>query len=244
MARAPGSRGRGAARRQLARIADLLERAYGAPEFSPRSDLVGSLVATILSQNTSDTNASRAYARLRERFPVWESVARSPVNSIESAIRPGGLARTKARRIRAILREIASRTGEVDLAFLRSMSTEEVLRHLRGFEGVGRKTAACVALFGLGRDVMPVDTHVHRVVGRLGVVGAPRDPDATYEALRAVVPSGRSLSLHVNIIRLGRSLCRPGAPSCARCPVRRLCQHFRGRGRADGNVAAVGPETA
>lgn len=217
-----------AAKRKLARVTDLLEREYGIPTAAAEPDLVGSLVATILSQNTSDVNSERAYETLRERFPGWNAVSRARVKSIESAIRGGGLAAIKAERIRAILREIRSRTGKIDLDFLTHMSTDGVIRYLREFSGVGSKTAACVALFGLGRDVMPVDTHVHRVVGRLGAVGKPHDRDATYETLRGLVPRGRSLSLHVNLIRLGRSRCRPHNPACAGCPLRRLCDHGRG----------------
>ena len=216
-----------AARRRLARVTALLEREYGVPTSVADPDLVGSLVATVLSQNTSDVNSRRAYETLRERFADWDAVSRARIKSIECAIRSGGLAGIKARRIREILREIESRSGKIDLGFLRDMPTEDVVHYLRGFTGVGSKTAACVALFDLGRDVMPVDTHVHRVVGRLGVVGTPRDPDATYETLQQLVPRGKSLSLHVNLIRLGRSRCRPRTPACDRCALRRLCDHGR-----------------
>ena len=225
--RPPEASGTATARRRLARVTDLLEREYGVPTSAADPDLVGSLVATILSQNTSDVNSGRAYETLRERFADWDAVSRARVKSIESAIKSGGLAGIKARRIREILREIESRTGRIDLGFLRDMPTEDVVRYLRGFNGVGSKTAACVALFDLGREIMPVDTHVHRVVGRLGVVGRPRAPDDTYEALQRFIPRGKSLSLHVNLIRLGRSRCRPRTPACDRCPLRRLCDHGR-----------------
>lgn len=233
-----------AARRRLARVTDILEGEYGLPRASPNPDLVGSLVATILSQNTSDVNSARAYGKLRERFPAWESVSRARVSSIEAAIRTGGLAATKARRMRSILREIESRTGKLDLEFMRHMSTDGVMAYLRGFGGVGSKTAACVALFDLGRDVMPVDTHIHRVIGRLGVVGRPSDGGATYEALRGLVPPGRSLSLHVNLIRLGRRVCRPRDPACHECPLSRLCRHARERGPGGRDRPARGAETA
>lgn len=216
-------------RRRLARIGAALERAYGRPERRTRRDLIAGLVGTILSQNTTDTNSRAAYVSLRERFSDWGEVERAHVRSIESAIRSGGLARTKARTIKRVLREIRASAGKLDLGFLRSMSDDEVLEYLLSFNGVGVKTAACVALFDLGRDVMPVDTHVHRVVGRLGVVGHPRTRDATFDALREVVPPGESLSLHVNIINLGRALCRPRDPDCPACPVRRACDHGRSR---------------
>ncbi len=211
------------ARRRLARITDLLEHKFGVPRWHGDRDLVGSLIATVLSQNTSDTNSARAYASLRERFPDWGAVSRARDASVAAAIRGGGLANVKAARIRRILHSIEREAGGLDLGFLKAMTDDEVLAYLLRFEGVGAKTAACVALFGLGRDVMPVDTHVHRVIGRLGVVGRPRTPEATFEALRGLVPEGRSLSLHVNLIRLGRALCRPRAPRCPECPLRAAC---------------------
>ena len=210
---------RDSAGRRLARIGKLLEGVYGRPRRRTRRDLIAGLVGTILSQNTSDTNSHRAFVSLRKRFPDWGDVESANVRSIESAIRSGGLARTKARTIKRALRDIHARAGKLDLGFLRRMSDDEVFDYLLAFDGVGTKTAACVALFDLGRDVMPVDTHVHRVTGRLGVVGHPRSRDGTFEALREVVPPGESLSLHVNLIHLGRALCRPRDPDCSRCPV-------------------------
>jgi endonuclease-3 len=219
-------------RARVERITLLLEGEFGRPRRRPDPDLVGSLVATILSQNTSDVNSGRAYELLRERFSGWGEVERANVRSIEAAIRPGGLAKIKARRIKAILREIRAQTGGLDLGFLRKRPTDEVIEYLRGFNGVGTKTAACVALFDLGREVVPVDTHVHRVVGRLGVVGHPKSRDATYEALQPLAPSRRALSLHVNLIRLGRAVCKPREPRCPECPVRLECDHGRGRSRS------------
>lgn len=224
----PTKRGAAAAKRRLARITRLLEGEFGKPRWYGDRDLVGSLVATVLSQNTSDTNSARAYAGLRERFADWETVSRASEASIASAIRRGGLANIKARRIRRILRSIGDGTGGLDLEFLRGMPDEEVLSYLLKFDGVGSKTAACVALFGLGRDVMPVDTHVHRVMNRLGVVGETRTPDATFDALRGLVPVGKALSLHVNLIRLGRSLCRPREPACGGCPLLSVCAFASG----------------
>jgi endonuclease-3 len=226
-----GGEGRGT---RLARIGKALESTYGRPERRTRRDLVAGLVSTILSQNTTDVNSRRAFQDLRERFPRWVDVESANVRSIESAIRRGGLARTKARRIKQILCDIHATTGKLHLGFLRRMSDDEVFTYLLALDGVGVKTAACVALFDLGRDVMPVDTHVHRVVGRLGVVGHPRTRDATFEALRVVVPTGESLSVHVNLVRLGRDLCRPRDPGCAACPVRSECDFGRSGKAAEG----------
>ncbi|MFH1690908.1 MAG: endonuclease III [Candidatus Eisenbacteria bacterium] len=232
----------GSTRQRLARVGKSLEGAYGRPEHRSRRDLIAGLVGTILSQNTTDANSRGAFRSLRERFPDWGQVERANVRSIESAIRSGGLARTKARTIKRVLRDILASTGKLDLGFLRRMSDDEVFDYLLAFDGVGLKTAACVALFDLGRDVMPVDTHVHRVVSRLGVLGHPRSRDATFEILREVVPPGESLSLHVNTIRLGRTLCRPRDPDCAACPVRAGCDF--GRSRDATERSGIPPEMA
>ncbi len=213
------------ARRVLETVTNALEDRYGVPVHTPYRDVVASLVGTILSQNTSDVNSGRAFMSLRERFTTWPDVARARATSIEAAIRSGGLARTKSVRIRAILRDIEKQTGSIDLSFLADRPTADVLEYLMGFDGVGRKTAACVALFELGRDVVPVDTHVHRVITRLGVIGIPRTPEETFDRLQDVAPVGRALSLHVNLIGLGRELCRPRAPSCELCPLSGHCVH-------------------
>ncbi|MBN2564682.1 MAG: endonuclease III [Candidatus Eisenbacteria bacterium] len=204
-------------------MARSLEARFGMPTRAPERDLIAGLVRTVLSQNTTDTNSSRAYMKLRERFPRWDDVERADARSIEAAIRSGGLARTKARRIKALLREIRRTRGSLDLGFLRRKDTDEVIEYLLGMDGVGPKTAACVALFDLGRDVMPVDTHVHRIIRRTGVVGSPSGREVTYRALRGLVPKGTALSLHVNLVRLGRELCHPRSPRCEDCPIRRDC---------------------
>ncbi len=206
-------------------VTNALERRYSSPHHSPHGDVISSLVATILSQNTSDVNSSRAFESLRERFPTWPQVAGARRVSIESAIRSGGLARTKSATIRDILRTIEDQTGGLDLSFLADRSTTDVIEYLMAFDGVGRKTAACVALFELGRGVVPVDTHVHRAVSRLGVVGTPKTPEETFDRLRDVAPADRALSLHVNLIRLGRELCRPRSSRCSECPLRGRCTH-------------------
>jgi endonuclease-3 len=194
----------------------------------------------VLSQNTTDANSGRAYEMLRERFATWDGVAAADARTIASAIKVGGLGRIKAKRIKKVLRTVSRERGRLDLGFLRGMSTDEVLGYLQRFEGVGLKTAACVALFGLGRDVIPVDTHVHRVVGRLGVVGHPRDRAVTFDAMRAAAPPELALSIHVNLIHLGREYCRPANPRCRDCPLATVCEHAGTRLSAGSATKATG----
>jgi len=205
------------------RIVRLLEREYGVPRAAPGGDLVGRLVATILSQHTTDASSEAAYGRLLERFGSWESVEAANRRSIAVAIRAAGLAAVKARRIKRTLGRIRDERGRIELDFLKGMSSRAATDYLLSFDGVGPKTAACVLLFGLGRDVMPVDTHVHRVVGRLGIVGRPASREATFAALSGVVPRGKALSLHVNLVRHGRSVCRARNPRCGDCALAGDC---------------------
>jgi endonuclease III len=180
-------------------------------------------VLTVLSQNTSDVNRDRAFAALRERFPTWDALAGARVEDVADAIRPGGLSQIKAPRILAILREIRDRDGSLDLAWMRDAPDDEVAAYLTSLPGVGPKTAACVLAFSLGRPVIPVDTHVHRVAGRLGWIPPGTDANRAHDLLAAVVPPKLRVSMHVALIRLGREICKPARPRCEDCPLNDLC---------------------
>jgi endonuclease-3 len=188
-----------------------------------RRDPVEELVLTVLSQNTSDVNRDRAFAALRERFPTWEALAAASPDDVAEAIRPGGLSRIKAPRILAILREIRDRDGELDLEWMRDAPDDEIGAYLRTLPGVGPKTAACVLAFSLERPVIPVDTHVHRVAGRLGWIPPGTGADRAHDVLADVVPPRLRVSMHVGLIRLGREICKPGRPRCEDCPLNDLC---------------------
>ena len=200
---------------------------YGELEPPRRSDPLEELVLTVLSQNTSDANSFRAYASLRERFPTWEEVAAARPSQIAAAIRSGGLANVKAPRILAILRAIRDREGAFDLSFLRSMPDEAVREYLMSLPGVGPKTAAVVMAFSLGRDTLPVDTHVHRVARRLGLIPANTSAERAHEMLESRTPPDIRVPLHVGLIRLGRDLCKAGRPRCEVCPLKDLCPTAR-----------------
>lgn len=184
---------------------------------------IACLVQTILSQNTSDTNSLRAYRSLRRRFPAWDDVRSAPMPEIINAIRSGGLANIKAARIRGALETIKQRYGNYSLSALRGMDAGEAIAHLTGIKGVGIKTAACVMLFALRTPVMPVDTHVFRVSGRLGWIGPRTRIEHARNELERLIPAGRILDFHLYLIDLGRTLCRPRRPRCPACPLSRLC---------------------
>lgn len=204
-------------------IVDRLSVLYGRPEWRPHGDPMTELVLTILSQNTSDTNSGRAFMRLISRFPTWEELLRAPVSEIESEIAVGGLAKTKAPRIKAILEEVRRRAGSFDLAFLKSMPLAEGKEWLRSLPGVGPKTAACVLMFAFGLPALPVDTHVHRVAQRLGLVPAQAGPAQAHDILGAMLQPQEVYPFHIALIKHGRRLCRAQRPLCAECPLLDSC---------------------
>ncbi len=216
------------ATRTLVRAIDrLLAREYGRrPPASKRPEPLDSLVRTILSQNTSGVNSARAFENLRRRFPSWDSAAQAPVREIAQAIRVGGLANTKAPRIRAILRALRQARGRCDLSHIKRMAPDQAIRFLCQLPGVGVKTAACVVLFSLGKPAFPVDTHVLRVSKRLGLIPQRCTAERAHKLLAPLVPDELKLQLHLNMIAHGRARCRPRNPRCAGCPVAKYCTYF------------------
>jgi endonuclease III len=184
------------------------------------------LVSTILSQNTNDTNRDRAFGALIERFPTWEEVRDADTDLIIEAIRPAGLANQKGPRIKNVLERITEQQGKLDLDFLNDLSTEDALEWLLQFKGVGPKTAAIVLLFSLGKPAFPVDTHVHRVTGRIGLRPPKMNAEKAHQFLADLFPSETYYAAHLNIIRLGREVCQARSPKCHNCPLSDLCDYY------------------
>jgi endonuclease-3 len=205
----------------------LLVEKYGEQEWRPRLDPLSELIFTILSQNTSDVNRDRAWKCLKQRFPTWESVLVADTAEIAEAIRPGGLADIKAPRIQEILRTIKLERGEFTLDFLAEMEVNEARRWLTSLSGVGPKTAAIVLLFSLGKPAFPVDTHVHRVSQRLGLIGPKTSREQAHEILEELLPSEIYYTFHLNLIAHGREVCKSQQPRCAICVLREHCDYYR-----------------
>lgn len=220
----------------VGRIVRRLEAVFGRPVWRRRGSGLDALVATLLSQSTSDTNSSRACGQLETAFPArsrqrrtsgaidWNAVADAPRGRLERVIRCAGLWRTKSRRIRTILRQIRTGRGELSLEFLQQWPVARARDYLLGFDGIGPKTAACILLFSFHLPILPVDTHIHRVAGRLGLIGRRVSAEASHAALEAIVPPGQFYSFHVLMIRLGRRICRARRPRCHECALGRLCR--------------------
>ena len=196
---------------------------YGQPEWRTPLPAVAELVSTILSQNTNDRNRDVAFTALTARFPTWEAVRDAPVEEVVAAIRPAGLANQKGPRIQAVLRSISAERGSLDLEFLRHLPAEEARAWLMRFNGVGPKTASIVLQFSLGTPAFPVDTHIHRVSGRLGLRPPKMNAEQAHVFLAALFPSDAYYAAHLNLIRLGREICTARRAYCERCPLFDLC---------------------
>lgn len=203
-----------------------LSEFYGHPEWRNPLPPLDELVSTILSQNTNDTNRDRAFKRLRKRYPTWEAVRDADEDDIIDAIRTAGLANQKGPRIQNALRQITQERGELELDFLDVMGVDEARAWLLKFKGVGPKTAAIVLLFSLGKPDFPVDTHIYRVSGRLGLRPAKMNVEQTHQYLGEIFPQEAYYAAHLNIIRLGREICNARRPDCPACPLNDICDYY------------------
>ncbi len=201
-----------------------LQRCYGPVEPPARRPVLDQLIATILSQHTSDRNSHAAFENLKRRFRDWDEVRRAGVSRIAQTIRSAGLANQKAPRIQAILQHLHATRGELSLEFLRAQPPDEAFRFLCQLDGVGPKTAACVLLFACRQPVLPVDTHVHRVSRRLGLIGPNVSAEKAHEELARLVPDELVLEFHIQLIRHGRMVCRARSPRCDQCVLFERCR--------------------
>jgi endonuclease-3 len=204
-------------------IHETLLKAFGEPIWRNPLPAIDELVSTILSQNTNDVNRDRAFEALRAKFPSWESVRDATEKDLIEAIKPAGLANQKGPRIQQVLKAITEERGELDLQFLADMPIEDARNWLTKFNGVGPKTAAIVLCFSLGRPAFPVDTHVYRVTGRIGLRPEKMNVEQAHPHLESIFPPETYYAAHLNIIRLGREVCNARKPLCPQCPIKHLC---------------------
>jgi endonuclease-3 len=226
-----------AAKRKLSRVLVLLSAAYGRPRWKCWGKALDVLVETILSQNTNNANSSAGYRQLRRRFRTWADVADAPVGEVEKCIRVSGLSRIKTPRIQKLLRQIRdARQGadvpsaakrRISLEFLRDWDLQRANRYLLSFDGVGPKTAACVLLFSFHMPIFPVDTHIHRIAIRLGLVEAGAGADDVQELLTPLIAPKDRYAMHILLIAHGRKTCRAISPRCAWCDLRAMCRYAK-----------------
>ncbi len=214
-----------------------LEETYGKPAWRQHLPPVDELVSTILSQSTSDVNRDKGFFALKERYPDWKSVMKAPEAEIVETIRPAGLANQKGPRIQAALRHLVEEAGEITLDFLDEMSLDEATRWLTRIKGVGPKTAAIILLFAFGRPTFPVDTHVHRITRRLGLIGPKVTADKAHIILQNIGRPETFYSLHLNLIRHGREICQARKPKCELCPLQAQCDTYQSIQPGPGSAA-------
>lgn len=214
-------------RRRAVGASRILHRTFGSPRHGNPEDPLEDLVFVLLSQMTTWQSSGRAYERLRRAAPTWRQVVELGEPGLAAVLGEAGLSKQKARRLLGILTRIYEDFGDFDLRALRHIPAREVERYLVSLPGVGLKTAKCVQMYALGTAVLPVDTHVHRVALRLGLLPGSSSPSTSHAALESVVPQRERYSFHVNAIALGREVCRPLRPRCPVCPVAGLCPSNR-----------------
>jgi endonuclease-3 len=183
------------------------------------------LVATILSQNTTDKNSIRAYNSLKDSFKSWESLLKTDEKKIAKIIRHGGLPNIKAKRIKTTLKEIKKHRGSTDISFLKDMGKVEAQEFLESLHGIGPKTAAVVLALSFGKDMIPVDTHIHRVSNRIGITH-DKTATKTQEKLEEIVPNKIKRDMHHMLIEHGRQICKAQNPKCDGCVLNDICEYF------------------
>jgi endonuclease-3 len=212
-------------KKRAVKVHEKLLQAFGEPVWRNPLPAIDELVSTILSQNTNDVNRDRAFNALRAKFPRWEQVRDARTGDVIAAIRPAGLANQKGPRIQKALRAITEERGSLDLDFLADLPTEQARAWLTKFKGVGPKTAAIVLCFSLNKPAFPVDTHIYRVTGRMGLRPETMNVEQAHPHLEALFPPQTYYAAHLNLIRLGREVCGARKPNCPTCPVIKLCDY-------------------
>lgn len=212
-------------KKRALQIHKTLLESFGEPIWRNPLPAIDELVSTILSQNTNDVNRDRAFEALRAKFPTWEAVRDAQEKDVVSAIKPAGLANQKGPRIQQVLRAITEERGSLDLSFLAEMTVEDARNWLTKFNGVGPKTAAIVLCFSLNMSAFPVDTHVYRVTGRIGLRPEKMTVEQAHPHLEEVFPPETYYAAHLNLIRLGREVCNARKPLCPKCPISKLCDY-------------------
>jgi len=210
----------------IEKVIECLEHEYGPLEWRPSREPIDVLIATILSQNTSDVNSRRAFDSLISTFDSWEAVASAPAEHIALAIKSGGLSQIKALRIKLLLNGIKRGEGCINLDFLNAMSTPEDKDYLMHLPGVGPKTASCVLLFGFGKPSLPVDTHVFRVARRLGLIDSTVSINKAHNLLQEQIPASKVYQFHLHMIEHGRRVCHARQPRCNVCVLKEVCHTY------------------
>ncbi|GAB5490798.1 MAG: endonuclease III [Phototrophicaceae bacterium] len=207
-------------------IAPLLENEYGRKHWK-RHDGMDELISCILSQSTTDANRDRGFDALKTQYENWEQVHHAPTDELIETIRPAGLANSKAPYIQGSLEGIFEERGEYNIDFIEDMPVDEAKKWLQNLPGVGPKTAAIVLCFGYNRPAFPVDTHVHRLGKRIGLLPEKISANKAHEHMEAIVPDDEFYAFHLQLIYHGRAICKARNPQCEICPLQQYCDYYQ-----------------
>lgn len=212
-------------KKRIEKINQLLMKHFGIPQKSKRlPEPLDAIIGTILSQNTNDNNSYKAYRNLKDNFNNWNELALLKPSQIEKYIKVAGLGKQKSKAIYELLKSLKENQNSISLNHIKAKSNQHILEELTSYKGVGVKTASCVLLFSLDRNICPVDTHVHRTLNRIGLVRT-NTPEKTFYTILNKLPDGTAHSFHTNLIKLGREFCKPSKPDCPSCPLKRICKY-------------------
>lgn len=212
-------------KKKIEKINQLLVAHFGIPAKAKElPNPLDTIIGTILSQNTNDKNSYQAYRNLKDKFKSWDELTKISASQIEKFIKVAGLGKQKSKAIYELVQSLKKTQKNISLDHIKEKSNNEILEELTTCNGIGVKTASCVLLFSLGRNVCPVDTHVHRTLNRIGLVNT-NNPDKTFFAILSHIPEGIAHQFHTNLIRLGREICKPTNPDCSVCPLVKICKY-------------------
>ncbi|MEP0861650.1 MAG: endonuclease III [Ignavibacterium sp.] len=212
-------------KKQIEKINQLLINHFGIPERQKKlPNPLDIIIGTILSQNTNDKNSYKAYMNLKSNIKSWNDVLEMKTSQLEKLIKVAGLGKQKSMAIKNLLKNLKNKNERLSLNYLKRKNDEEVIGELTSHKGIGVKTASCVLLFAFDRNVCPVDTHVHRILNRIGMVKTS-NPEKTFNEIKSHIPEGAAHSFHTNLLRLGREYCTPTNPKCYECPLERVCAY-------------------
>lgn len=203
-------------------IIDILNRKYAQKKIKSDSPVMDVLIATKLSQNTTDKTSYIAFKNLKEKFGNWNAVSEGSLKDIKKAIKICGLTNTKAVQIKNMLQQMKKNYGKLNLNFLKKMKDDEIYNELLKYKGIGVKTISCVLGFSLGRNVFPVDTHVHRILNRIAIVKT-KTPEQTFGNAKKIIPDEKKLKFHTSLIKFGREICKAVKPLCLDCNIYDYC---------------------
>lgn len=227
-------------KRKITRLADGLRDRFGMPSRPRRANILDALVETLLSQGTTDHNRDLAFGELKRQFPGWEAAANATERALARAVKSAGLGNQKAARIHSFLQWLRSETGALSLEFLHEKADDEAVALLTQHKGIGVKTAYVTLMWASSRDLFAVDVHIHRIAGRLGLIGGKTGPEKAHGELGPHVPEGRAFELHMNMLAFGRTICTARNPKCGECGFRRMCPYLKSLNEGDASLKGGG----